>query len=810
MSGCPRLPRALSVGRCGGDFLAAAATENLTPGEENEVSNLSLPVRSLEISPWNDAEWSLIPPVVSNSILEMRSGLQIVYDMLMSSISSTRASATAYSQVAARLDAYHLDFGKRVSALEMKLDTTHLKQGDILEKLNTQQKDSVQHTASINARLDAHFERTKLLVDSALRKFTPPTDMELDAIALRLSSNPTLVTIIHNMQAQHLSASLQTLQEFNTRFEDVEQQLSLCKRSSQELTEIVANNERQFKQYQARIGDRLRLLDELPTKLEQLENMHQMSTKSSNSEQQVHAEQTIQEMRATLTSFKEELNELRISLTDNINRIEKSSLRFCSPPSLTVPSALPPIPHSRASSERKASVTPRSNRLVELTLRNPNTNSSTEKTLVHERARSQGSAVQQHLSEVRASDTQLHSFHGNHCSGSDNEHEDTNDRAVHKSPKPVPETTYLDEPEFYQDCHRPIAKRVDPQRYQSTVVLATDKNVRPHSSNVPSASILTARDLLPQISAQLPHDSRLLQALVAKLIPQLLPYFRTGGSVLAQMDDASLTALQDKITSLSQQVEPLAASVPLIMNKIETFSQALDTVMASEIKTLNNNVNRALAVTTDIPHKHADLISKVNKKMELVRESLQLCISSHMKSTMDAIDLRDKTYATKAAVSQLSRSIAGANTRLSLHEDIIFQLCRRLSNETNLHTLDTFTDVARELGVDSVYVYDPLMAAPTNSSVNSELSVGSVTFQEQLIDGSSKRPRGTKRSAVVSAPLPKTKQSTQVLPGQSHLASSFALSRNEDQLRISPSLKVSYYDVMLPDTVSAASTDKDD
>lgn len=806
MSGCPRLPRAMSVGRCGGDSLAASAAELLVPREERDVLNLSLPVRSLEISPWNDAEWLLIPPVVSSSILEVRNGMQIVYDMLMNCISSTRASTTAHNQVAARLDAYHLKVGKRISTMEMKLDTAHLTQSDILEKLNAQQKDISQHTDSTNARLDAQFERTKLLVDSALRKFNPPTDMELDAIALRLSSNLTLLTAIKDMQVEHSQESLQLVQALNSRLEDVEQQLNLCRKNSQELVEIVENNEKHFKQYQARIGDRLRLLDELPARLEQLEATNQIYPESCNNDQETQIETVAQEMKGALTALKDELNELRASLTDNIRRIESSSLRSHDPHSFTVPSTLPPIQSSRASSSnRKGSATPYSSRAIESTPRGQSTSStssvsnSDRKSVEQRYIQSTDHTVQQYISTTRKSSIQPQSTHIKSYNESEDEYDDKNKTVIHHSPRYTSGAVYLDEPEFYQDCHRPVAKRVDPQRYKSTVVLATDKKTQPRSANVQSTPTMAVRDILPQISAQLPHNSKLIQGLVAKLIPELLNHFRTGWGKPEKEDNAYPADVQDRLGFITQQIEPLNASVSFMMSKIEAFSQTLNTVIEPEMKVLADKVEQALAVTTNIPQKHADLISKVNRKMELVRESLQLCISSNMKSTMDSISLRDSTYATKTAMAQLSRSIAGTDTRLSLHEDVILQLYRRLYSAANPSVLGSFTDVAHELGVDT-YVHDPPMAVPTNSSANSELSVGSATFRDQLSDEHSRKLRTSKRPAVISAPPTKTKQNTQVLPGQSHLAASCAPTRNEDPIRISPSLKVSYYDTNLPDS----------
>lgn len=181
-------------------------------------------------------------------------------------------------------------------------------------------------------------------------------------------------------------------------------------------------------------------------------------------------------------------------------------------------------------------------------------------------------------------------------------------------------------------------------------------------------------------------------------MPELLPYFRTGSDNQEKEDDVSPVKLQERLASIVQQIEPLAASVSVVMGRMETLSQTLDAVIESKVKSVSDKVEKVdKALTDDILQKHGALVSKLNSKIELVRESLQLCISSHIKSIMDALDLRDKTYATKTALFQLSRSVAGTDTRISLHEDTILQLCRRLPDETNLRALGTFTDVVREL-----------------------------------------------------------------------------------------------------------------
>lgn len=809
MRGCPRLPRAMSVGRCGGDSFAASFAELLTPKEEEDISNLSLPIRSLEISPWNDVEWSLIPPIVSSSIMEMRNGMQIVYDMLTNSISSMRASITTYNQMATRLDTYHLEFGKRISALEMKLDTIHLRQSSILEKLNVQQKTIVHHTNTTNAMLDAQFERTKLLVDSALRKFNPPTDMELDAIALRLSSNPTLLTTINNMQVAHSQESLQIVQELNTHLEDVDQQLSLCKKNSQELAEIVENNARHFTKYQARIGERLRLLDELPVKLEQLENINQLTSNLSDNKHQAQPENVTQEMKEEMISLKDELNELRASLTDKIRRMEKSSLNSHNNLSYpTPPSVLPPIQNSRlSSSDRKRTATPRDSKVIKL---HPdedssyNTNNCDKVLTKQETISNTNQIIQQHPSTMltmQSSSIQPQNSHIKNYDEDEDSKEKTNNLIDDQSSKPASRVLYVDEPEFYQDCHRPVVTRVDPQRYKSTVLLVSDKNTRPYSANVQQQSSIAVRDMLLQISTQLPHNSRLIKSLVTKLIPELLPYFGASYTKPEKADDSYSADLQNKLDSITQQIEPLNTSISFMMNKINEFSLTLDGIIESEMRSLTDKVEKAIAIATSIPQKHTDLISDVNKKMELVRESLQLSIYSSMKSTMDTIDLRDKTYATKTAMSQLSRAIISADSRFSLHENIILQLYNCIVRGNSPNPLGSFTDVAHELGVET-YIHDAAIVVPANSSVNSELSSCSATVQEQVGGDYNKKFISSRRSATVSAPPTKIKQSTQILPGQSHLASAHSRThtRSDGSIKISSSLMVSYYDTALPDS----------
>lgn len=807
MNECPQLPRALSVGHCGRRLLAAAVPKLLVAEEGDESSNLTLPVRLLKISPWNDAEWSLIPPIVSNSILEMRNGMQLIYDMFINSISSTRVSTVTHSQVAARLDAYHLDFGKRISTLEMKLNMDQLKHSDTLKRLDKQQKEIAQHADSMTEKLNAQFERIKLLVDSALGKFNPPTDVELDAIALRLSSNSVLLNALQDVQTEHSAASFQAAQELNNRLEDVEEQLNLYKKNTQELVEIIANNERHFKQYQARIGDRLRLLDELPSKLEDLENMHQLSLKQTrNKEQQSQTEQATQDMKDALATVKKELSELRTSLTSITLFNERAHLHFHDTQSFTTPSALPIVPDFKASSSKpKSPLMPHGHTVIESFSRDSVTDNPITEPLALESKERITSAVKHHLPHAQKPNIQSYSFQTKQYNGRENDCEDSDEMMDHQSSRPTSET--LNDPESYQGCHRSLAQPVDPHRYKSTVVVSADKNIRPHSATTQSTSALTVRNLIPQISAQLPYNSRLLQSLTTKLVPRLLPYFCTGSGDQGKEEGVSLAKLQEQLISITQQVEPLTASVSVMMGKMEVLSQTLDIVIASEMKNLSDKVDKALIVTDEIPQKHADLTSKLNRKIELVRESLQLCISSHMKSALDALDLRDRTYATKTAMAQLSRSIAGTDTRISLHEDIILQLCRRLPDETNLRALGTFTDVMRELGVENSYMYDPPITVPTNSSVNSELSAGSTALRDQLSDGSNRRSRAVKRSTVVSAPPARTKQSvqgaqnTQVLPGQSHLASSCVPNQNEEPIRTSPSLKVSYYDTTTPASI---------
>lgn len=791
----------------------------LVTEEEDENSNLSLPVRPLKISPWSDAEWSLIPPIVSSSILEIRSGMQLVYDMLMNSISSTRVSTAAHSQVAARLDAYYLDFGKRISSLEVKLNMAQLRQSDVLEKLDAQQRDIIQHTDSMTAKLNAQFERTKLLVDSALSKFSPPTDVELDAITLRLLSSPVLINALRDMQSEHSAASFQAVQELNGRLEDVEQQLNLYRKNTQELAEIIANNERHFNQYQARIGDRLRLLDELPSKLKELEGMHQLSLKQTcDKEKQAQSEQASQETKDALAAIKKELGELRTSLTSNAICGEKACPHFHDVQSSTAPSALPTIPDFKAPSfEPKNSLMSHGHTVVESISRDSITGNPVTESLTCE-GEEMKRPLRRHLPHTQKSDAQSYSFQTKQYDEREDGCEDRDETMVYQDSRPTPETVYLNDPEFYQDCHRSIAQSVNPHRYKSTVMISADKNIRPRSAaSQPTSATLTIRELIPQISAQLPYNSKLLQSLVAKLVPELLPYFRTGSDNQEKEDDVSPVKLQERLASIAQQIEPLAASVSVVMGRMETLSQTLDAVIESKVKSVSDKVEKVdKALTDDMLQKHGALVSKLNSKIELVRESLQLCISSHIKSIMDALDLRDKTYATKTALFQLSRSVAGTDTRISLHEDTILQLCRRLPDETNLRALGTFTDVVRELGVENSYTYDAPITVPTNSSVNSELSAGSTTFRDQLSDRPSKRPRAMKRSTVVSAPPARTKQSvqgtqnTQILPGQSHLASFCAPNQNEELIRTSPSLKVSYYDTTTLDSASGCKENDQD
>lgn len=139
------------------------------------------------------------------------------------------------------------------------------------------------------------------------------------------------------------------------------------------------------------------------------------------------------------------------------------------------PSALPTIPDFKAPLlNQKNSLMPHGHTVVEPISRDSITGNPVTKSLTCE-GEEMKRTLRRHLPHTQKSDAQSYSFQTKRYDEREDGCEDRDETMVYQGSRSTPGTVYLNDPEFYQDCHRSIAQPVNPHRYKSTVMISADK-----------------------------------------------------------------------------------------------------------------------------------------------------------------------------------------------------------------------------------------------------------------------------------------------------------------------------------------------
>lgn len=168
--------------------------------------------QKLFIPEWIDEEWALLPSVVTTAMSATFRNFQYLQDIVDRLITAASSASSSLDQLGVELGAFRMQAAERLSALEGAQKSISFAVDELKSAVEKQAHDLRAAEDAMLGHLDAHFDRTKALINSSLSSgdfisqlFASPT------LVSRLISDPAFQKYIKETVSSRLDACEQSL-----------------------------------------------------------------------------------------------------------------------------------------------------------------------------------------------------------------------------------------------------------------------------------------------------------------------------------------------------------------------------------------------------------------------------------------------------------------------------------------------------------------------------------------------------------------------------------------------------------------------